>query len=66
MSKIDNETFAKLVREYSINMYRLSYGILHSKSDAEDAVSEAILKAYENLKSLKKRKALRHGLCRLL
>ncbi len=54
MSKIDNETFAKLVREYSINMYRLSYGILHSKSDAEDAVSEAVLKAYENLKSLKK------------
>ena len=54
VSKIDNETVAELVSEYSINMYRLSDGILHSKSDAEDAVSEAVLKAYENLKSLKK------------
>ncbi len=54
MSTIDNETFAGLIKEYSLNMYRLSYGILRSGTDAEDAVSEAILKAYENLKTLKK------------
>lgn len=51
---MDNETFARLVNEYSLNMYRLSYGILRCGADAEDAVSEAVLKAYENLKALKK------------
>lgn len=54
MAAIDNETFVNLIREYSLNMYRLSYGILRSGADAEDAVSEAVLKAYENLKALKK------------
>ena len=34
-------------------MYRLSYGILRSRADAEDAVSEAVLKAWENLDRLK-------------
>lgn len=51
---IDDETFTRLIREYSPNMYRLSFGILHSGADAEDAVSEAILKAYENLGTLRK------------
>lgn len=51
---MDKETFVKLINEYSINMYRISYGILHSGADAEDAVSEAVLRAYENLHTLKK------------
>ena len=50
----DNETFTTLIRQYSPAMYRLSYGILHSRADAEDAVGEAVLKAYENLNTLKK------------
>ena len=54
MSAIDKETFCKLVKEYTPNMYRLSFGILHSKADAEDVVGEGILKAYENLHTLRK------------
>ena len=53
MSAIDNETFAGLVREYTPNLYRLALGILHNREDAEDAVSEAILKAYEKIHTLK-------------
>ena len=53
MSAIDNETFAGLVREYTPNLYRLALGILHNREDAEDAVSEAILKAYEKVHTLK-------------
>lgn len=53
MSAIDNETFAGLVREYTPNLYRLTLGILHNREDAEDAVSEAILKAYEKIHTLK-------------
>lgn len=51
---MDNETFLTLIKQYSSAMYRLSYGILRSGADAEDAVSEAVLKAYENLHTLRK------------
>lgn len=53
MSVIDNETFAGLVREYTPNLYRLTLGILHNREDAEDAVSESILKAYEKIHTLR-------------
>lgn len=53
MSAIDNETFADLVREYTPNLYRLALGILHNREDAEDAVSESVLKAYEKIHTLK-------------
>ena len=53
MSAIDNETFAGLIREYTPNLYRLALGILHNRDDAEDAVAESILKAYEKIHTLR-------------
>ena len=54
MSAISNETFGRLVQEYTPNLYRLALGILHNREDAEDAVSESVLKAYEKLHTLRK------------
>lgn len=54
MSTIDNETFGKLIQEYAPNLYRLTLGILHNSQDAEDAVSESVLKAYEKRHTLRK------------
>ena len=54
MSVIGKETFARLVRENMQSLYRLAFGILHNREDAEDAVSESVLKAYEKLHTLKK------------
>ena len=54
MSVIDDETFEKLVQEYTSNLYRLTLGILHNHEDAQDAVSESILKAYEKLPTLRR------------
>ena len=54
MSAISNETFSRLVLEYTPNLYRRARGILHNREDAEDAVSEAVLKAYEKLHTLRK------------
>ena len=54
MSTINQETFAVLVKEYMPNMYRLACGILNNPADAEDAVGEAVLKAWENLGSLRR------------
>lgn len=51
--QIHKEQFSELIRETKIPMYRLAYGILRNQPDAEDAVGEAIISAYEHLGSLK-------------
>ncbi len=53
MSFITKEAFIKLIYEYKSNMYRLALGILQNQHDAEDVVSESVLKAYENLEKLR-------------
>ena len=59
MSAISNETFARLVREYMPNQYRLALGILHNREDAEDAVGESVLKAYEKIHTLRRTESFR-------
>ena len=54
MNRITKDEFVRLVSKYRSGMYRMSYSLLKNQADAEDAVSEAILKAYENLEQLKK------------
>ena len=44
--------FSKNIIELQNGMYRLSYSILKNEMDAQDAVQEAIYKAYKNLDSL--------------
>ena len=53
MAVIDHKTFEKQIREWMPNLYRLAYGILHNRSDAEDAVSETLLRAHEKLHTLR-------------
>jgi RNA polymerase sigma-70 factor (ECF subfamily) len=50
---VDKEQFANLVITYQQNMYRLALGILRNEKDAEDALSETIIKAYEHLAGLR-------------
>lgn len=66
MSAIDNETFARLVKEYTPNLYRLALGILHNSDDAEDAVAESILKAYEKIHTLKNVDSFRAWIMRIV
>lgn len=47
------EEFADLVLTYQQSMYRFALGIVRNKQDAEDALSAAIMKAYEHLASLR-------------
>lgn len=49
----DKEQFCAYIKEYKLNMFRLAKSILQNDSDAEDATSEAILKAYDNLSKLR-------------
>ena len=43
MSVMTKEEFVREVRGYTLHMYRLAYSILNNSTDAEDAVSEAVL-----------------------
>lgn len=53
MQQLNNDQFVDLILNYRINMYRLAFSILHSDADAQDAVSEAVLKSYEVKSSLR-------------
>lgn len=53
MAEVKKEQFSKLIRLCSPNMYRLAAGMLQNQQDAEDAVSEAVLRAYENIGKLR-------------
>lgn len=53
LNKIEEANFIRLIQENKLGMYRLALSILHNETDAEDAVSETVLKAYEKLDKLK-------------
>lgn len=65
MSAMDRETFSRLIREYTPALYRLALGILHNREDAEDVVSESVLKAYEKLHALRKPECFRAWLMQI-
>lgn len=66
MKKIHKEKFADLIREHKISMYRLAYGVLCNKEDAEDAVGEAIMKAYEHLDLLRDENKFRQWIMQIV
>lgn len=65
MTAINDEAFEKLIRQYTPNMYRLAYGILHNREDAQDAVGEAIVSAYEKLHTLRRKEAFHAWLAQI-
>lgn len=65
MSAIDKKMFEERIREYMPNMYRLALGILHNREDAEDAVSESVLKAYEKLDMLRRKDSFKAWLMQI-
>ena len=67
MKKNGRETkFIALVKENQGGLYREAYSYLHNKEDAEDAVSNMIVKAYSNLERLEDVRKMRSWLYRIL
>lgn len=62
---MNKEQFEKEIRTYTSNLYRIAYGILQNHEDAEDAVSETILKAYEKLHTLRRPECFRAWLMQI-
>lgn len=51
--KCDAHTFAQMYETVYIDLYRFALCLMKNKHDAEDAVGEAVLKAYENIRKLR-------------
>ena len=66
MSVMNKEELSKLILEYQKEMYVLAYSILKNQADAQDAVSECIVRAFENRTSLRKRTSARSWLMKIL
>lgn len=65
MAVIDDEKFVELIQEYTANIYRLTLGILHNPSDAEDVVAETVLKAYEKIHTLRRAESFKAWLMQI-
>lgn len=57
--RCDAHTFAQLYETVYIDLYRFALCMMKNKHDAEDAVSESVLKAYENIRKLKNEDAFK-------
>ena len=66
MSVMNKEELSKLILENQKEMYVLAYSILKNQADAQDAVSECIVRAFENRTSLRKRTSARCWLMKIL
>lgn len=63
---MDKQTFQNNVLSSEDMLYRVSKSICFYESDCEDAVQQAILKAYEKLDSLREEKYFRTWIIRIL
>lgn len=57
--RCDAYTFAQMYETVYIDLYRFALCLMKNEQDAEDAVSEAVLKAYENIRKLKDENAFK-------
>lgn len=62
---VEQEEFIEAVRAYSGAMFRAARGVLDTDADAEDAVGEALLRAWRSRESLREPKAVRGWLVRI-
>lgn len=61
----DSERFEVIMRRYNRRLYRIARSILRNEADAEDAVQEAYIRAYENLAGFEERGALSAWLAKI-
>lgn len=62
----ESSLFHELVRPYERGLYLAANALLRNHADAEDAVQEAILKAFTKLRQLNKREKFRSWLFRIV
>ena len=66
MKRITQEELSALIMDNKDGMYRLAFSILRNDADAQDAVSEAIVLAFEKCHQLRKRSSAKSWLMQIL
>ncbi len=64
--KGDHEAFIALIHTEKAKMYRIAKAMLRDETNIEDAIQTTILKAYENIKKLKKEEFFQTWFIRIL
>ena len=64
--KCDAKTFARMYEEIYADLYRYALCILRNQHEAEDAVSEAVISAYENIQKLRAQTAFKSWMYTIL
>lgn len=62
----DKEAFVRLMEENRLSFYRTAKAILHKEEDVEDAVQEAVCKAFYKLGGLRQPKYFKTWMTRIL
>ena len=62
----DVEAFGELVNRYDRQLFRVAQNITHNREDAQDAVQEAFLKAFENLAAFEEKAKFSTWLVRIV
>ena len=57
--RCDAHTFAQMYENVYTDLYRFALCLMKNRQEAEDAVSESVLKAYENIRKLKDENAFK-------
>ena len=66
MTKLSKQELEKLILDNREYLYRLAFSYMKNDADAQDAVSEAIVTAYEHLHSVRKKESARAWLMQIL
>jgi len=66
MQQINKTQFSKLVETHQLSMYRLAKSLLNNEDDAEDAVSSAILKAYDGRNTIREVKSFKNWILKIV
>lgn len=54
LSDSERDLVNQIFKEYNMKLYHISFSILHSQQDAEDALAQAFLKIIDHIDRIKK------------
>lgn len=63
---MDERIFSQLVLEHQDMLFRVSYTLLHHTEDCKDALQDALVKAWNNIHTLRKPEAFRSWITRIV
>lgn len=63
--KGNGEAFATLIEQYKVQMYKTAKAILNNEEDVCDAIQEALISSYRNIRTLKNEKYFKTWIIRI-